>query len=174
MQAAVHVARTLGLAEDGFRVVVNVGPVKQVINMLDEKRDLEQASLTEDAATVDGRLYEGFISDYDKQAMQKVLNLKPAEIDSSTANMFKDDRLQLLLPLFKARNYTSSLSSEERKSWDEFCHQQLFAGGNDSKLAKYFARLDELSKGNLKANQTYVLEELQLYGQSLIPTEIDE
>ena len=26
MQAAVHVARTLGLAEDGFRVVINVGP----------------------------------------------------------------------------------------------------------------------------------------------------
>ncbi|MDQ2686885.1 MAG: histidine triad nucleotide-binding protein [Armatimonadota bacterium] len=26
MQAAVHVARTLGLADDGFRVVVNVGP----------------------------------------------------------------------------------------------------------------------------------------------------
>lgn len=26
MQAAVHVARTLGLAEDGFRVVANVGP----------------------------------------------------------------------------------------------------------------------------------------------------
>ena len=26
MQAAVHVARTLGLAESGFRVVVNVGP----------------------------------------------------------------------------------------------------------------------------------------------------
>ena len=26
MQAAVHVARTLGVADDGFRVVVNVGP----------------------------------------------------------------------------------------------------------------------------------------------------
>ena len=26
MQAAVHVARTLGLDETGFRVVVNVGP----------------------------------------------------------------------------------------------------------------------------------------------------
>lgn len=26
MQAAVHVARTLGLADDGFRVVINVGP----------------------------------------------------------------------------------------------------------------------------------------------------
>jgi histidine triad (HIT) family protein len=26
MQAAVHVARTLGLDESGFRVVVNVGP----------------------------------------------------------------------------------------------------------------------------------------------------
>ena len=26
MQAAVHVARTQGLADDGFRVVVNVGP----------------------------------------------------------------------------------------------------------------------------------------------------
>ncbi len=26
MQAAIHAARSLGLAEDGFRVVVNVGP----------------------------------------------------------------------------------------------------------------------------------------------------
>lgn len=26
LQAAVHVARTLGIAEDGFRVVANVGP----------------------------------------------------------------------------------------------------------------------------------------------------
>jgi len=26
MQAAIHIARMLGLAEDGFRVVINVGP----------------------------------------------------------------------------------------------------------------------------------------------------
>ena len=146
--------------------------LKQVINMLDEKRETDQGSLI-DATAVDGQLYEGFISDYDKQAMQKVLNLESAELDSNTANIFKDQRLKLLLPLFKARNYPSSLSAEERSSWDEFCHQQLFAGGNDSKLAKYFARLGELSKGNLTANQTYIIEELKLYGQSVIPTEID-
>ncbi len=145
--------------------------LKQVINTLDEKREAEQTTLIDDAAAVDGQLYEGFISDYDKQASQIVLNLKPDEIDSTSANIFKDSRLKLLLPLFKARNYPSSLSSEERKSWDEFCHQQLFAGGNDSKLAKYFARLGELSKGNVISNQTYILEELQLYGQSLVPTD---
>ncbi len=147
--------------------------LKQVINLLDEKREAEQTTLIDDTAAVDGQLYEGFISDYDKQASQKVLNLKPDEIDSTTANIFKDSRLKLLLPLFKARNYPSLLSSEERKSWDEFCHLQLFTGGNDSKLAKYFARLGELSKGSLSSNQTYIVEELQLYGQSLVPTDVD-
>ena len=148
--------------------------LKQVINLLDKKRDNEQASLIEDVHTVDGRLYEGFISDYDKQAMQKVINLKPSEIDSTTVNIFKDERLKTLLPLFKARNYPGSLTSEERQSWDDFCHQQLVAGGSDSKLAKYFAKLAKLADSNLKANQTFALEELQLYGQSLMPTELDQ
>lgn len=147
--------------------------LKQVIAILDEQRAAEQVSLINDATTVDSRLYENFISDYDKQAMQKVVNSKPADLNSTTANMFKDERLKLLLPLYKARNYPSALSSEERSAWDESCHQQLFAGGNDSKLAKYFARLGELAKGNLTKQQTYILEELQLYGQSLVPAELD-
>ena len=147
--------------------------LKQVINLLDEKRAKEQTSLIEDATSVDSRLYDGFISDYDKQAMQKVFNYKPTDIDSTTANIFKDERLKMLLPLFKARNYPSALSPEERSTWDEFCHQQLFTGNNDSKLAKYFTRLSELSKSNLTTDQAYILEELQLYGQSLMPTELD-
>ena len=147
--------------------------LKQVIVRLDEKRAIEQASLIDNMSTVDSRLYENFINDSDKQTMQSVRSAKPSELGPSFMNRLNDERLKSLLPLYKARNYPSSLTSEERQAWDEFCHQQVFAGGNDSKLAKYFARLGELAKGNLTKQQTYIIEELQLYGQSLMPSELD-
>lgn len=147
--------------------------LKQVITRLDEKRASERANLIDSALTVDSRLYENFINDSDKQAMQSVRSTKPENLGSALINRFSDDRLKALLPLYKARNYPNSLTSEERQAWDELCHQQLFVGGDESKLAKYFARLGELSKGSLTKQQTYLLEELQLYGQSLVPAELD-
>ena len=47
--------------------------------------------------------------------------------------------------------------------------EKLFAGDKDSRLAKYFARLQELAKGEVTSEQEYLLEELQLYGESLMP-----
>lgn len=143
--------------------------LQQAAKILDDQRDRERGA---EVLPADARLYEGFIAAGDKQLMD-VIRQSPAENLSGFAARLSDDRLRELLPLYKARNYPSSLSDEERQAWEAFCAKQLFDGGSQSKLAQYFARLSELSEGELTSQQEYLLEELQLYGQSIVPAELD-
>ena len=145
--------------------------LRQIVKRLDDQRAKQQISMVDNAVTVDSRLYENFINPGDKQTMRVVRAAKPAELGPDLVEQLHDERLRSLLPLYKARNYPTSLTDEERADWDEFCRQQLFEGGADSRLAKFFARLEELSSGKPTAAQQYLLEELQLYGQSLVPAE---
>lgn len=142
----------------------------QVVTRFDEERAREQIGMIDNQLTVDGRLYEKFIDDSDKQKMRVVRAASPDEV-SDLAGDFKDARLKGLLPLYKARNYPKSLSPTERAAWDEFCAQKLFEGGTTSRLAKYFARLADLATGPVSDAQKYLLEELQLYGQSIVPAD---
>ncbi len=136
--------------------------------------DREQMSLVDNPLTVDERLYEGFFGPGNKQAMRAVRSATGAELTES-AFKFTDERLRSLLPLYKARNYPQSLTSEERAAWDAFCHQQVFEGGQSSRLAKYFKRLSELAADDkLADDKKYLLEELQLYGQSIVPADAAE
>ena len=121
----------------------------------------------------DERLYEKFFDTNDKQAMRAVKAVSPDELTGERFK-FHDDRLSALLPLYKARNYPQSLTSEERAEYDAFCIQQVFAGGLKSKLAIYFDRLAALAKTDITDQQKYLLEELQLYGQSIVPADAAE
>ncbi len=123
-----------------------------------------------DPLAVDGQLYDGFIPKPDCAEMKRVRQAEPRGLASFTAS-FQDKRLQALLPLYKARNYPAQLSDDERQSWDEFCRTRLIGGGQNSRLAKYFKRLDELARTpSLTENQRFLLEELQLSGQSIMPS----
>ena len=74
-----------------------------------------------------------------------------------------------MLPLYKARNYPKSLVHDEETRWQEFRLQKL-AQGSDSKLKKYFMKIDELlTTAGIGMNGQYLLEELRLYGQSILP-----
>ncbi|HVX56783.1 MAG TPA: hypothetical protein VHA37_03560, partial [Candidatus Saccharimonadales bacterium] len=146
--------------------------VLQAVARLDAKREAAQTSLVDNQLTVDERLYDSFISDADKAMLSKVRTAKPEQLGEFS---FRDERLTSLLPLYKARNYPASLTSEERAVWEMFCRQRLFEGGTSSRLARYFARLEELATGaELNGEQRYLLEELQLYGQSIVPAEADD
>jgi exodeoxyribonuclease I len=147
--------------------------VLQAVARLDAKRQAEQTTLIDNQSTVDTRLYEKFINDADKAMLPKVRGAQPEQLNELGAQ-FRDERLKSLLPLYKARNYPSSLDSSERAAWDAFCRQQLFDGGETSRLANYFARLSELAASKLSGEQQYILEELQLYGQSIVPSDADE
>ncbi|MBC7708024.1 exodeoxyribonuclease I [Polaromonas sp.] len=123
--------------------------------------------------SVDARLYDGFMTAGDKPLMAAVRRAKPVELND-IAGKLSDDRLQQLLPLYKARNFPRTLSSDERAAWDAHCAAALFEGGADSQLAKYFARLKELGADkHITDNQRYLLDELQLYGESIMPSDAE-
>lgn len=129
-----------------------------------------QQTMVVDEARVDGALYDGFINDADKSKMGVVRAADTAGLADLHLD-FADERLKSLLPLYKARNFPTSLSQEEQTWWEEFKKRRLMDGDEKSRAAGYFKRLGELAEQpGLSAEQKYLLEELQLYGQSVLPT----
>lgn len=140
--------------------------IKLAVEQLDMK---QQARLLEDELDVDARLYENFFSSEDKHQMSQLRSAGIDELRDYSAD-FKDQRLQLLLPLYKARNFPAALSDDDRLAWETFRRRKLLGGGMSSRLAKFFGKLAELSeRKDLNADKRYLLEELQLYGQSIMP-----
>ena len=138
----------------------------KAVELMDKKY---QTKLIDDVIDADERLYDGFIGDKDKSAMAKI---RSANTDTLTTMKieFEDDRLAGLLPLYKARNYPKSLNDNERQIWQKFCERRLLGGKNNSRAAKFFEKLSKIAeRPNLTDQQNYLLEELQLYAQSIIP-----
>jgi len=125
-----------------------------------------QTGLVDDPLQVDGQLYDGFVSDEDKAKMSVVRAAEPDKLSDLSLN-FKDGRLTLLLPLYKARNFPKYLTEEERAEWENFRRRKLVDSGAAD---KFFKRLEELATTpGLDGDKQYLLEELNLYGQSSIP-----
>ncbi|HTH72488.1 MAG TPA: exodeoxyribonuclease I [Candidatus Pristimantibacillus sp.] len=138
----------------------------RAVEILDSKRQTQLVSTDKD---VDNCIYDGFFGAADKNAMRVVRAADPAELGNLGLN-FQDSRLEALLPLYKARNYPKYLTGEERDEWEQFRSRKLIGGDQNSKLAKYVARLQEVAaKGGLTGHQEYLLEELKLYAESIMP-----
>ncbi len=136
------------------------------IKIMDNKK---QTSLVTDEFQVDSQLYDGFFNEQDKTAMSVVRAAEKSEIESLEIT-FNDERLNKLLPLYKARNFKDTLSSDEREKWEAYRTRKLIGGGMNSSAQRYFSRLGELAeRKGLKPEERYLLEELQLYGQSILP-----
>lgn len=142
----------------------------KALEILDKKQQTQLIATDKD---VDACIYDGFFGDRDKTAMRVVRAARPEEL-SDLGLKFEDSRLTALLPLYKARNYPKFLTAEERQEWEKFRTRKLLAGGKDSKLAKYFVRLQEVAaQPGLTSHQQYLLEELKLYAESIMPDELD-
>lgn len=129
----------------------------------------QQEQLIPDAQKAEEQLYDGFIDEPDKT---KASVVRAADIDNirSLELEFSDVRLKNLFPLYKARNFPSALSEDEKRRWDSFRQQKLIGDGKNSALAVYFSRINELSRlESTTPNEKYVLEELKLYGESIAP-----
>ncbi len=142
--------------------------IKQAVELLDKK---QQAKLLEDEVEVDSRLYDGFFGGEDKTKMGLVRSATGEELNSIDTS-FHDQRLQTLLSLYKARNYSGIMTDEDRTVWENYRNRKLLSGGNTSRLGRFFACLGELAEQKgLSDEKRYLLEELQLYGQSIMPEE---
>ena len=144
---------------------------KQVLAALELMDKKQQARLLEDESEVDAKLYDGFFMPADKSQMNIVRSAEPKTLAELSPG-FNDQRLAALLPLYKARNFPESMSDSDRQAWEVYRKRRLLGGGNASRLARFFARLGELSEQkDMTGEKRYLLEELQLYGQSIMPEE---
>jgi exodeoxyribonuclease-1 len=126
-----------------------------------------QPELVADPLKVDGQLYDKFINDEDKTKMSVVRAAKPEELSGLNLD-FKDERLKLLLPLYKARNFPKYLDDNELSEWEKFCRSKLLDSG---RTGDFFKRLEDIAKTpGLTEEQRFLLEELNLYAQSLPAT----
>ncbi len=147
---------------------------KEFTNNLAKAYELLERQWQSDQATetssVDGQLYEGFFDAHDHNLLSVIRSAAPDEL-SGFVKQLHDRRLRKILPLYQARNYPSSLSTTERSVWDNYCQQQLLSGQEESRLARYLKQIQDLAAGNPTKEQAYLLEEMRLYGESLMPAE---
>ncbi len=143
---------------------------KQLTEALEIMDKQFQAQLLTDQIDADARLYDGFVGDGDKSVMALVRQANPGE-PLEPKIKFADDRLSSLLPLYKARNFPKLLSDADRETWQKFCERRLLGGKQNSRAARFFDRLGQLAEQkDLTDKKRYLLEELQLYGQSVLPS----
>lgn len=138
----------------------------EILNQEQEDRQLKHRR------PVDTQLYAGFLTDDDRKAIKEMHANESADKIRSMRNRFDDPRLKKLTSLYLARNYYKDLSDEERASWDEFVRRQLFEGGPNSRLALYFQRIAKLAQERTDARSLLLLEDLKLYGESLVPSDM--
>lgn len=121
---------------------------------------------------VDGMLYDGFIGDGDKQKMLEIHQMSEDELRQFHPS-FGDDRLNQLWIRYKARNFAATLTDEERAMWEQFRAKRLKSGPGTT-LTSYMSRLASLAQENQSnKDKMYLLEELQLYAESIVPFEND-
>ncbi len=125
-----------------------------------------------DDTEVDSRLYDGFFSAKDASTMARVRSAKPEEL-AIEAFELQDQRLKTLLPLYKARNYPQHLTREERAEWEDFRYRRLMHGDGQSRLAQFARRLQAAAEHIVlkSPEKKFLLEELQLYAESIAPIE---
>ena len=113
------------------------------------------------AADAESALYDGFIDNLDKKTCDAVRNADIKEISAFHPN-FHDERLAKMFVNYKARNFEQTLSDSERASWEEYRLGRIRARQNS-----YIKSIQEIAAS--PNADPYILEELQLWYQSLLP-----
>jgi exodeoxyribonuclease-1 len=114
---------------------------------------------------VEGQLYDGFLADVDKLRCELIRNAKPNELaDLNPA--FSDERLDSLLLHYKARSFPNTLTEEESMAWERWRAERI-----KKQLPKFIESIQRISKTKIDDESNFVLQELQLYAESVISLE---
>lgn len=114
----------------------------------------------------EAQLYDAFVPDVDKIRMEKVRTANVNELADFHPN-FTDERLEPLLMHYKARNYPKSLSEDESVAWEKWRVNRI-----NSQMPNYVKSLQRLSASVTDENKQFILQELQLWAESIAPSDI--
>jgi exodeoxyribonuclease-1 len=119
------------------------------------------------SADPESQLYDGFVPDIDKMRIEAVHNANKQELADLHPN-FTDERLDPLLLHFKARNFPSSLAEDEVIEWEKWRVGKITAN-----LPTFADSLQKLSLIVTDENKLFVLKELHLWAESILPADIE-
>ncbi len=115
------------------------------------------------ASDVEGKLYDSFTPKSDQTKIRLVAAADSTGLADLHPN-FTDERLDELLFRYKARQYPASLSESEEERWRKFRRAKL-----ERELPAYLSELSKLA--NSPAADQFILEELQLWVESIAPVD---
>lgn len=116
----------------------------------------------------EAQLYDGFVPDTDKLRIEKVRNANAATL-ADLHPEFVDERLSELLLHYKARNYPRSLAEDEVGKWESWRAAHI-----QKQLPGFVTRLNQLAKDHAGDDaKEYILQELQLWAESIVPLDAD-
>ena len=166
--------RTLGAAAERWQLDVD-GALRHAETAAALGRSLDAlwaevfARPAPDAAPdVDEDLYGGFVGNDDRRTLQKLRDLGAAQL-AAKRPAFHDGRLDELLFRYRARNFTQTLTDEERARWRQHCADRLHGGaGGALTLATFFERIDALAEDADERGQG-LLAALYEYAEGIAP-----
>jgi exodeoxyribonuclease-1 len=116
----------------------------------------------------EAQLYDGFVGDGDKLAVERVRRATEQELLDLHPH-FSDERLAPLLLHYKARNFPRTLSEDESREWERWR-----AGHIERQLGRFTRSFQTVAAKQLDDEKQFILQELQLWAESIMPTEGDD
>ena len=113
----------------------------------------------------EAQLYDGFLNDRDRIRVEAVRNADERELADFHPE-FQDERLVPLLLHYKARNFPRTLSQDELQQWESWRAQHLQA-----QLPQFMASLQRLAPTANDNDRQFTLQELQLWAESVLPSD---
>lgn len=156
--------------EENFKKLFAIKGFTERLRLLYEKNQDARSKKYKTETDPDCQIYDGFVGDEDKIKMRAIRTADENTLADLNL-IFSDERLEKLLLRYKARNYPRSLTAEERENWEEYRAARIVDGMyGQLSLEQYIKRISELAA--VKAdddNASYLLQELQLYAESIAP-----
>ncbi|MGC8121844.1 exodeoxyribonuclease I [Marinobacter sp. VGCF2001] len=172
MLSTLSAERLAELELDGDVLRANLAKLRQAPDLPARiAQAFEQDFQGSDLTDPDEQLYAGgFISKTDRDRLNDVLS-QPVEALAEQEMTFDDGRLPEMVFRYRARNYPGSLTGEEMERWEQFRTERLMQPKKGWRsLEAYGLELQRLaSDPELTPKRQQILEDLHLYGESLIP-----
>ena len=115
----------------------------------------------------EAQLYDGFLPERDSLSVAKIRGASEQTL-ADLHPEFIDDRLSDLLLHYKARSFPKSLAEDEAKAWELWRTQRI-----QRQLPEFVARLNDIASKTTDENKQFILQELQLWAESIVPVDAD-
>jgi len=113
----------------------------------------------------EAQLYDGFLNDRDRLRVETVRNAPERQLADFHPE-FTDERLTSLFLRYKARSFPKTLSGDEIASWEQWRTARI-----QKQLPGFMKSFQRLSKSQLSDEKQFILQELQLWLESIAPAD---